>query len=76
MFLEKRLDARVDESVQDELKQNQLDLENKTKDMETVFYKKCIDLDKKCDEVRQRVLKGNLRWIVRKPCALPSSWLP
>ena len=61
--LERRLGERVERdehSTTDDLKQKQIDLEKKTTDMEKVFNKKCDDLNKNYDEVRQRGLKGNL----------------
>ena len=70
----RELEIRLEEKAKDlenekntELRQKQLDLEKKTEVMEKTF-------DKKCDEVRQRGLKGNL--IVSSPARTASGGHP
>ena len=57
--------AQVELENTGDLNQKQLDLEQNTKDIEDAFGKKCNELEKNYDEVRQRGLKGNL--IVSSP---------
>ena len=68
--LEKRIDDNKKVADQNDVLQKQLELEIKTKAVEDQFNEKCSDLDKKCDEVRQRSLKGNL--IVSSPARTTS----